>query len=137
MCQKILDQTAFCDIIVLDNASTDGTKDFFYHIDLIGARQNHIYYLRLEENTGGAGGFHHGLRYAMTQTWKWFWLMDDDAKPEPDALKNLLLNAKESKTIYGSVAVGIENEKKRLCWPAEVLNGQKITVVKNYDRLKN
>jgi GT2 family glycosyltransferase len=47
-------------------------------------------YLRLEENTGGAGGFHAGVDRAMAQGADWIWLMDDDAMPESDALSRLL-----------------------------------------------
>jgi len=131
----ILDQTAPCDIIVMDNASTDGTKNIFHHGNFMIGRKGRVHYLRLEENTGGAGGFFHGLKYAMGQDWKWFWLMDDDAKPEPEALENLLAKANDHQTIYGSVAVGIENEKKRLCWAAEIRGKKPGQFVEYYDLL--
>ena len=128
-------QTMQCDIIIVDNASTDGTKEFFQHSDITGDRQNRIHYLRLEENTGGAGGFHHGLKYAIEHNWDWFWLMDDDAKPEPNALENLLSAAEQSNTIYGSVAVGIKNDKKLLCWLAGIINRKKENFTEDYDSL--
>ena len=41
------------EIVILDNASTDGTTDF---LEKIGVLQNDIVkYIRLESNTGGAG----------------------------------------------------------------------------------
>nr|MBC8363134.1 glycosyltransferase family 2 protein [Candidatus Desulfatibia profunda] len=133
----ILNQTALCDIVVLDNASTDGTKEFFNDGDFIGDRRSFVHYLRLKENIGGAGGFHFGLKYAMLQRWEWFWLMDDDAVPEPDALENLLSRAEHEKTIYGSVAIGMESGKKRLCWPAEIRGRKKEQFIEYYDLLND
>lgn len=73
-------------IWVVDNASTDGTGDLV----LARARQMPaIRYLRLPGNLGGAGGFHAGLKAAYAQGANYFWLSDDDAYPEPDALRIL------------------------------------------------
>ena len=132
----IFKQNTPCDIIVLDNASTDGTDIVFCRSNGADDQQHRVSYLRMEENTGGAGGFYYGLQYAMTQGWKWFWLMDDDAKPEPDALENLLLNVRDRKAIYGSVAVGIENQKRYLCWPVD-LSGKSKRAIEWYDGLRD
>jgi GT2 family glycosyltransferase len=112
----VLNQSNVCDIIIVDNASSDGTDIYLRDHGLLN--DDRVHYLTLEENEGGAGGFYHGLKYAMTGSWAWFWLMDDDAKPEQRALENLLRVAKHRDTIYGSVAVNFDNGKKRLCWPA-------------------
>jgi len=132
----IFSQSVPCDIIVLDNASTDGTDKVFCHSNGINDQGHRVHYLRMEENTGGAGGFYHGLQYAMTRTWMWFWLMDDDAIPEPDALGNLLLNVRNREAIYGSAAVGIENQKQCLCWPVN-LSGKSNKNIEWYDDLKD
>ena len=49
-------------IVLIDNASTDGTADLFikggeYDKDVID-------YRRMETNLGGAGGFYEGIRFA-------------------------------------------------------------------------
>ncbi len=71
------------EIIVVDNASTDGTRamvrEAYPEVDL----------LALEENRGGAGGFHAGMRRAMEREVDWIWVMDDDAEPVSDALEQL------------------------------------------------
>ncbi len=67
------------EIIVIDNASTDGTYEF-----LKGQR---VKFVRLPENTGGAGGFSYGLNYAIENGADWVWMMDDDAIPYDNALK--------------------------------------------------
>ena len=74
-------------IYIVDNASTDDTvqrlTESGYLINSI------IYYVRLTKNTGGAGGFTHGLKLACQDGWDWVWLMDDDAQPALDCLGKL------------------------------------------------
>lgn len=75
-------------IIVVDNASTDGTAEMFA---ASGAWGNPLVeYCRLTENMGGAGGFHEGVKRAYEEGHDWVWLMDDDAVPNSDALRELL-----------------------------------------------
>ena len=50
----------------------------------------------LAENTGGAGGFHDGLAWAMERGADLVWLMDDDGLPDPDCLGRLLEHARTS-----------------------------------------
>lgn len=71
-------------IIVVDNASTDGTEE------LIKQRFSQVEYVRLSENSGAAGGFHYGLEIVRRRECGWIWLLDDDAHPKPDALRKLL-----------------------------------------------
>ena len=72
-------------IIVVDNASTDGTAD------VVEAKRDDfpeglLVYRRLETNTGGAGGFSAGTGLALELGADWMWLMDDDVEILPDAL---------------------------------------------------
>ena len=72
-------------ILVVDNASTDGTPD------LIRERYaEQVELVALGVNGGGAGGFHEGLRLAHAAGHEWIWLMDDDTIPTPTALEKLL-----------------------------------------------
>jgi rhamnopyranosyl-N-acetylglucosaminyl-diphospho-decaprenol beta-1,3/1,4-galactofuranosyltransferase len=75
-------------VLVIDNASTDGTGEF---LSLHGydARRS-IEHLLLPENVGGAGGFHEGFKRALTFQPDWIWAMDDDGLPAPDCLEQLL-----------------------------------------------
>jgi GT2 family glycosyltransferase len=49
------------DVIVVDNASTDGSPDF------IKENYPQIILLENETNTGGSGGFDRGIRYAIQE----------------------------------------------------------------------
>lgn len=72
-------------VIVVDNASTDHTPEVLERSDVPG-----LQVLRLAENTGGAGGFHAGVRAAYEQGYDRIWLIDDDVVPAPGCLGVLL-----------------------------------------------
>ena len=66
-------------IIVIDNCSTDGTKE---HLDIKGyLSRGNFEYLKTEENIGGAGGFFVGTKAAYELGADWIILMDDDGRP--------------------------------------------------------
>lgn len=75
-------------VVVVDNHSTDHTPDVLA-AELERGRLP-LQVVRTEENLGGAGGFHLGLRTAYAQGWDRFWLMDDDVVPAPDCLSVLM-----------------------------------------------
>jgi GT2 family glycosyltransferase len=69
-------------VLVVDNASDDGTGDWLAAQDDPRLVVHHS-----AENTGGAGGFETGMRMAVTRfDPDWLVVMDDDARPCPGAL---------------------------------------------------
>ena len=76
---------ACTNIVVVDNASTDGTAE--------AIRQHPLPVNLIEnsENLGGAGGFNTGIRYALDNLKPDFiWLLDNDAQADPKALRELV-----------------------------------------------
>jgi GT2 family glycosyltransferase len=72
-------------VLVVDNASTDGTAD------LLREEFPAVRVLRTSANLGGAGGFALGVRAALDgEAADLVWLMDDDTVPQPAALERLL-----------------------------------------------
>ena len=85
----VLGQTRAPDrVIVVDNASTDGTEAHLRNLGLLDIHT--VVYVRLTENTGGAGGFFEGTKRAYEDGCSHCWLMDDDGVPDEDCLERLL-----------------------------------------------
>lgn len=79
-------QQAFSAVVVVDNASVDGTKEW-----LAQQKDRRLHVVSLPENKGGAGGFHAGMSAALaTLQPDWLVLFDDDAYPATDALSAFL-----------------------------------------------
>lgn len=75
--QQCLDQ-----ILVVNNGSNDGTKEW-----LNGQQDLHVIH---QENVGGSGGFHTGIKVAYDEGADWIWCMDDDVFPKDGCLDELL-----------------------------------------------
>ncbi len=119
-------------IIVIDNASSDGSREYLKYRDFLNNPL--IEYHLLQENIGGAGGFSEGIKLAMSSGADWIWLMDDDAMPQPDALEKLLQYSLDENCVYGSVAIGEDGE--HLCWPVETDNGQKLNTLNDVNKAR-
>ncbi|AAB84849.1 MULTISPECIES: glycosyltransferase family 2 protein [Methanothermobacter] len=101
-------------IYIIDNASTDGTpellrsrgyRDGAVIENPLDGSEIVIRYVRLPVNTGGAGGFHEGVKRAFHDGYDWIWLMDDDAEPLPDSLQGLLRYADDDTAALANLKV--------------------------------
>lgn len=86
--KALLGQTKdFHKIIIVDNASTDGTKITLEELGYLSNKK--IRYHKSEINTGGSGGFNIGMNIALSDGADWIWVMDDDVAPKNDCLEEL------------------------------------------------
>ncbi len=68
-------------VVVLNNKSNDGTEAWLNEVSNSDER---LHVVNHHENTGGAGGFYFGTKYAIENTdADWLVLFDDDAYPAP------------------------------------------------------
>lgn len=65
-------------------------NDTIFNLDNSTSHDINIYYVRMNQNTGGAGGFYEGQYRAYNKGYKWLWLMDDDGYASDDCLEILL-----------------------------------------------
>lgn len=134
-CLKALtEQTRPLDaILIVDNASTDNTPqallelgyihelppdkifepyeaEFSSKINNVENENIKIIYIRMNENTGGAGGFHMGQKRSFELGYDWIWLMDDDGYPAEDCLSILLENSvRKNLKVCNPLVINIEN----------------------------
>ena len=77
------------DILVVNNNSSDGTKEY---LDAIkdSDKDTKFYIFNLSENLGGAGGFNYGIKEAAMLNYDRIWIMDDDCIVNKDSLSELV-----------------------------------------------
>ena len=103
-------QTVPCDILVVDNASDDGTD--------VAVRERisaGLAYVNTGANLGGAGGFAFGIKEAVRRGYNFIWIMDDDVIPAPDALAELLKADSGFNGDYGWLSSRCVAEDGSLC----------------------
>jgi GT2 family glycosyltransferase len=98
-------------ILVVDNASTDGTVEFVQKTFPKG-----VSVLSLQQNRGGAGGFKAGLTEALRSDYEYFWMMDDDHEVAPDALKILLATMQQQSCDVAGPAILSSARDGSLSW---------------------
>lgn len=108
-------------VVVVDNASADAAPTLFQEGPF--AADPRIDFLRLPDNSGGAGGFHAGMARALARGAQWVWVMDDDACPDADALAALLSVDPRPDAIYGAAVLADEGDMGELVWPVQPLDG--------------
>ena len=75
-------------LIVVNNASNDGTFDFLEEWKSIDKQYKKIV-VHSDVNTGGSGGFYRGLEEALDTECDYIFLADDDAFADKNMIKNL------------------------------------------------
>lgn len=86
-------------IIIVDNASTDGTKEYLEKLDDEGIFD----IINLSQNIGGAGGFTKGIECAVKKDVECVLVIDDDAMIEKDYMERILW-ARQKKSGYMAFA---------------------------------
>lgn len=100
--KALIKQTVKCDILVVDNHSTDETSL------VVSALQNEgVLYQDTGKNLGGAGGFNFGMRWAVELDYDYLWMMDDDTIPSPTSLEELLNAGEMLNNNYGFLSSGV------------------------------
>ncbi len=103
--ERLTSVPGVAEVLVVDNASTDGTGVWLAaRSEDPGEQGTPVLGRTLPDNTGGAGGFDVGLRWARERGADLAWLMDDDGRPVADCLE-LLLRHHGSLDLWGPLVV--------------------------------
>lgn len=105
------------EILVVDNASTDGTGEW------LATRDDRVLSRTLSDNGGGARGFHDGLAWAVEREADLVWLMDDDGLPDPGCLARLL---EETDLDFWGPLVVDEADLDRLVFPIRLPGSTRV-----------
>lgn len=131
-------------ILVVDNNSSDGTKQYLEKWENERSDIKHIL-KSLHENIGGSGGFSEGVKEAQKIDAEWIWLADDDAFPNINAFMELKRFKEEYSEEYmncasicsqnvsteGKIATG---HRSRVKW---TIFGRQVFPVKEIEYSKN
>lgn len=107
------------DVLVVDNASTDGT---------IGTLKQRGTRFITQRNTGSAGGWHRCIESALTEGFDAVWLMDDDGFPAQNALEILERALSPGVSCASSVVVK-ETAPDQFVFPFPVLSDNGLPVI--------
>ena len=107
-------------ILVIDNCSTDGTKDYIKDV----LKDERFVYINTGANLGGAGGFNFGMKEAVKLGSDYIWVMDDDCIVHEDSLEKLVKFAEEKKDDFGYLSSVVRWTDGSIC----KMNQQKFTL---------
>ncbi len=117
------------EVLVIDNASTDGTGSWLAATPTTG--ETPLLHRVLPRNMGGAGGFHDGLSWAIDRDADLVWLMDDDGLPQPHCLGTLLAHDYD---FWGPLVLD-EDDPSRLVFPIRLPGS--ASVVRSLDQARS
>lgn len=110
--EALMAQSFPVEILVIDNASTDGTEKMLEK----WIKQGKIHYRNTGKNLGGAGGFCLALEEALKLGSEYIWMMDDDTIVKEDSLEKLLEQARlhPQAAFFSSKAIWIDGTQNRM-----------------------
>lgn len=119
-------QDAECDIMIIDNASTDGTEEALAEL----RKDPRVNYINTGANLGGAGGFSFGIKKAVEAGYEFVWIMDDDCMPAKHCLARLLKADEELEGNYGFLSSRVMWKDRKPC----IMNLQREKLTKPVEK---
>lgn len=127
--KKCIDATCsqpFTHIVVVDNASTDGTHSWLN--SLVDPR---LIVLTQKSNNGGAGGFKAGSKYICdTLNTDWVFMFDDDAYPDVNLLTQFSMLDRDDVHAYASLVRDNEQNICKMNLPFKIVPGKLIDALR-------
>lgn len=125
--KRLLEQDYPLDIFIYDNHSSQDTKGELEKNNLLTDRVTYYY---ADNNTGGSGGFHNGMKMASEKDYDALWLMDDDGYAVNDNTLSTIVKkweAIDKKVCILNSLVVCEPETLKLSFPLNrKFDGKKV-----------
>lgn len=103
------DSTSFPNtVIVVNNASTDDTASYLLKWESIKESFSKVV-IKLEENTGGSGGFNVGISKALELGCDWIFIGDDDAYIDKNTISYFRGEPEVSDDSIGAIACQVDS----------------------------
>lgn len=119
-------ENVYTELVIIENKSSDGT--YAYLKSLTEVR---IHCVFENNNVGGAGGFHDGLKYAFEQTdCDWFLLIDDDAMIEKNYLSKIFKSLDPNISAYA----GVVKTDSKIDVSHRLIMGKGPVLIDNYNK---
>lgn len=126
------------DILVVDNNSADGTRDYL-------SKKDHIIKILLDDNIGFAAGVNKGFDYAIKNDYKYAILLNNDTEVDKDFVSSLKFAIEKDSKIFSVSSFMISMKNKKLIddtgdsycilgWGFQNCTGQKVN---DYIKRKN
>ncbi|MCS7093310.1 MAG: glycosyltransferase [Patescibacteria group bacterium] len=115
-------------IIVVDNFSTDGTRDYLKNLIKKDKKFQVIFN---KDNLGMANAINLALMTIQAEDWDYVWITDDDSVADKKCLEELISN-RETGDILSPIFLDIE-EKNKIVFP--FLDFEKKRVIKSPDEI--
>lgn len=128
--EALLKQKYPCDILLVNNNSTDGTEE--WALELLNKFEN-IKYHNTGANLGGAGGFNFGMRWAVEAGYEFVWVMDDDCLPKENCLELFMEYDTTHSGEYGFLSSKVLWQDQSIC----VMNVPRAGVYSNNKDFKS
>lgn len=112
-CWAAVKQLSFHQVVIVDNASTDGTYEWLSTIN-----DPRLVILHNENNEGGAGGFLLGSEWISNNTQPdWVLFFDDDAYPEKNIIDKFLVSDKGNAKVIASNVYDLNGSRCKMNIP--------------------
>lgn len=99
-------------IVVVDNASTDGSAD------QIASQYPNVVVIRNEENTGFTGGNNVGISRLLDEGMDYIWVLNNDTEVEKDCLKVLVEFMEREGNVAGCCGKILYHDRRDIIWYA-------------------
>ena len=106
------------EILIVDNASTDGTAELKY--------PKIVTLTRHERNLGTSGSVKSGIEYARAHGYDWLWVLDADSLPQANALE-LLIHLAQNDGLSDDGPIGVVCSSHNLVRLGQTLHGRMLT----------